>query len=532
MGVKNLWKIVNNFGNEVNQLQNKKLAVDTSIWIHQILNSYIVDDNSTANIYSFFIKRIIRLLYNNIDPIFIFDGSFPELKKNTIRERKEANQKIEEAKILQGIKENKKCIICNKKLRICEHGSQIRKDILDKVDVDAEIKMETHDYNWGEVSEEFDNVFDDRDLILNNQIDLKFNINELNTQHKKVQKLINFRKRRKAEMFIDETNEETLIESQIKNVTNRSQVSHLIREINKDTGRVQSDCTVYAELKKIKVDKKNEISNVYNESKSVKIDEVKNFNKKYKNITEKYKKKTDFIESTQNNGISVINKNDDELNDELKEYLAKKYKNEGYLEDETILNENSDLPSEMEGVQRKLRHLLKLLNIRYINSPYEADSQCAKLYRLGVVDGVISEDSDLLLYGVKVYKNLFSKKTQIKEFNLDEILEGLTIDYEKFIFISLFLGSDYCDGVKNIGPVRAMSLLKNNSIRKLLIDYDLDESLFREIKNIYANPTGKKIDGFENGMFDLDKLVKFLNDEDVNDIEMFIYHLSKINKTI
>ncbi|ORD99840.1 RAD2 [Hepatospora eriocheir] len=153
MGVKNLWKIVNNFGNDVNQLQNKKLTVDTSIWIHQILNSYIVDDNSTANIYSFFIKRIIRLLYNNIDPIFIFDGSFPELKKNTIRERKEANQKIEEAKILQGIKENKKCIICNKKLRICEHGSQIRKDILDKVDVDAEIKMETHDYNWGEVSE-------------------------------------------------------------------------------------------------------------------------------------------------------------------------------------------------------------------------------------------------------------------------------------------------------------------------------------------------------------------------------------------
>ncbi|ORD99839.1 FEN1 [Hepatospora eriocheir] len=333
-------------------------------------------------------------------------------------------------------------------------------------------------------------------------------------------------------MFIDETNEETLIESQIKNVTNRSQVSHLIREINKDTGRVQSDCTVYAELKKIKVDKKNEISNVYNESKSVEIDEVKNFNKKYKNITEKYKKKTDFIESTQNNEISVINKNDNEINDELKEYLAKKYKNEGYLEDETILNENSDLPSEMEGIQRKLRHLLKLLNIRYINSPYEADSQCAKLYRLGVVDGVISEDSDLLLYGVKVYKNFFSKKTQIKEFNLDEILEGLTIDYEKFIFISLFLGSDYCDGVKNIGPVRAMSLLKNNSIRKLLIDYDLDESLFREIKNIYANPTGKKIDGFENGKFDLDKLVKFLNDEDVNDIEMFIYHLSKINKTI
>lgn len=34
-------------------------------------------------------------------------------------------------------------------------------------------------------------------------------------------------------------------------------------------------------------------------------------------------------------------------------------------------------------------------------APYEADSQIAKLYQLGEVDLVISEDSDFLVYGCK-----------------------------------------------------------------------------------------------------------------------------------
>ena len=39
-------------------------------------------------------------------------------------------------------------------------------------------------------------------------------------------------------------------------------------------------------------------------------------------------------------------------------------------------------------------------------APYEADSQIAKLYNLGEVDYVISEDSDFLVYGCKVLMKL------------------------------------------------------------------------------------------------------------------------------
>ena len=43
---------------------------------------------------------------------------------------------------------------------------------------------------------------------------------------------------------------------------------------------------------------------------------------------------------------------------------------------------------------------LKCLKIDYIVAPYEADAQLACLFRLNKVDLVITEDSDLLLFGV------------------------------------------------------------------------------------------------------------------------------------
>lgn len=44
---------------------------------------------------------------------------------------------------------------------------------------------------------------------------------------------------------------------------------------------------------------------------------------------------------------------------------------------------------------------LKHEGVPYVVAPYEADAQLAYLERAGVVDGVITEDSDLLVFGCK-----------------------------------------------------------------------------------------------------------------------------------
>lgn len=44
---------------------------------------------------------------------------------------------------------------------------------------------------------------------------------------------------------------------------------------------------------------------------------------------------------------------------------------------------------------------LRAENVDYIVAPYEADAQLCMLEREGIVDGIITEDSDLLVFGCK-----------------------------------------------------------------------------------------------------------------------------------
>jgi exonuclease-1 len=53
---------------------------------------------------------------------------------------------------------------------------------------------------------------------------------------------------------------------------------------------------------------------------------------------------------------------------------------------------------------------LRIRGIKFIVAPYEADAQLAYLSRNGIVDVLITEDSDLLVFGAKriLYKLDFS----------------------------------------------------------------------------------------------------------------------------
>src|SRR4051812_25366946 len=58
---------------------------------------------------------------------------------------------------------------------------------------------------------------------------------------------------------------------------------------------------------------------------------------------------------------------------------------------------------------RQLIEELKQMNVEYVVAPYEADAQLVYLEQQGVIHGIISEDSDLLVFGAK---RLLSKLDQ------------------------------------------------------------------------------------------------------------------------
>ena len=67
-------------------MEGKSMAIDSSIWIYQfqatmrdkegrvLVNAHVVG----------FLRRICKLLFYGIKPVFVFDGGAPDLKRSTI----------------------------------------------------------------------------------------------------------------------------------------------------------------------------------------------------------------------------------------------------------------------------------------------------------------------------------------------------------------------------------------------------------------------------------------------------------------
>ncbi len=92
MGVTGLWTVLQPCARPVKleTLNKKRLAVDASIWIYQFLKA-VRDKEGNAlrnsHVVGFF-RRICKLLYFGIKPVFVFDGGAPALKRQTITNRR------------------------------------------------------------------------------------------------------------------------------------------------------------------------------------------------------------------------------------------------------------------------------------------------------------------------------------------------------------------------------------------------------------------------------------------------------------
>ncbi|XP_052866228.1 DNA excision repair protein ERCC-5 [Anopheles cruzii] len=94
MGVLGLWKLIEQSGKPVplETLENKVLAVDVSIWLHQVIKGFQDSKGSAlpnAHVLGLF-HRLCKLMYYRIRPIFVFDGGVPVLKKQTIAKRNQS----------------------------------------------------------------------------------------------------------------------------------------------------------------------------------------------------------------------------------------------------------------------------------------------------------------------------------------------------------------------------------------------------------------------------------------------------------
>ena len=106
------------------------------------------------------------------------------------------------------------------------------------------------------------------------------------------------------------------------------------------------------------------------------------------------------------------------------------------------------------------QQLLTLFGLPYITAPMEAEAQCAELVRLGLVDGIVTDDSDIFLFGgTRVYKNMFNAAKFVECYLLSDLASEFSLTRDKLIAIAQLLGSDYTAGIPGIGPVTALEML-------------------------------------------------------------------------
>ena len=123
-----------------------------------------------------------------------------------------------------------------------------------------------------------------------------------------------------------------------------------------------------------------------------------------------------------------------------------------------ILNPGSYCKLRADSTQTLLRHF----GIPYITAPMEAEAQCAKLAELGLVDGIITDDSDVFLFGgIQCFKNIFNDSKYAECFLSSDLVRELSLSRERLISLAYLLGSDYTIGLPGVGPVVALELLAN-----------------------------------------------------------------------
>ena len=102
------------------------------------------------------------------------------------------------------------------------------------------------------------------------------------------------------------------------------------------------------------------------------------------------------------------------LHTEAEQQRADVEKSRAYQRDAAVLT------AEMKA---EVMELLDAFDLPYMVAPSEAEAQCAILERLGLVDGIVTEDSDSFLFGAKsVYKNIFHDGKYVEVYEVFELL--------------------------------------------------------------------------------------------------------------
>jgi flap endonuclease-1 len=228
---------------------------------------------------------------------------------------------------------------------------------------------------------------------------------------------------------------------------------------------------------------------------------------------EKLKKKI----SNLNNLITTINNNSD-LNTYEKNLQISKINKQIKLHSKGLIYVT-------KNIINKVKYMLNIMGIKYIDAPCESEHFCCKLILDNLVDMILSEDMDTIACGADVVIQKYSnKKDYVLEYDFNKIMNEMKLNKSEFIDLCILCGNDYVQRIKGFNQFQIYEIIskyKNieeiNSKKGLLVKYNYQK--LRDIYNLKNIETSEFIDIINNPI-----------KENLKEIYSFMDKNSNINK--
>ena len=119
------------------------------------------------------------------------------------------------------------------------------------------------------------------------------------------------------------------------------------------------------------------------------------------------------------------------------------------------------------ALAHKFIEWLRAEGIPFVVAPYEADAQLAYLFKAGIITGVVTEDSDLLPFGVERVLFKMDREGMGQLVNLQDLPQctelsfaGLT--HDNFLSMCVLAGCDYLPSVNGFGVKMAHAFVRRH----------------------------------------------------------------------
>jgi 5'-3' exonuclease len=212
--------------------------------------------------------------------------------------------------------------------------------------------------------------------------------------------------------------------------------------------------------------------------------------------------------------------------DDVKRLLSQKKHFNVRLVEEKIKKMSNYILNISQSDFELAKELFRILNVPFYNAPLEAECACADLCKRGIVDAVLTEDTDVIAYGSNIFlSKIDTSNDTCVQIVYQDVLKSLKLNESEFLDLCIMFGCDYNKNINKVGIETSYKYIqKYRSIDEIAKQLSLDVSILNHERTRELFTKYEKLN-IENipfcGVPNFDLLESFISRHELYNIKNF-----------